>query len=208
LKHHYIPEFYSKWWATDGRMQRYTLPQPGKLSIRSAAPSEVGWVEDLYASPETDVGERHHLEQRTFSRIDNDAALTLQKMHEPIIPKLSPRETGAWALFIMSLLHRTPDALAASKAAGRRIWARAVQRAAGNYDQMRQPTDPETHEAWQASLTEEDAERSYLRVLPEVMGNSKIGNVIASLIWLRVDLTPDCPICSCPMIRWPARVRS
>lgn len=174
-------------------MERYTFPRPGKLSIRAAAPSEVGWAEDLYASPETDFDQRHHLEHRTFSRIDNDAARTLEKMNAPVIPELTTAETSAWSLFIMSLLHRTPANLAASKAAGRRIWARAVTRASGRYEEMREPHDPETFDAWKDSLTEEDAERSYLRVLPDVMANFRIGRVITNLIWLRVDLTPDCP---------------
>jgi hypothetical protein len=33
-KHHYIPEFYLKWWTGhDGRLERYTQPIPGGLGI-------------------------------------------------------------------------------------------------------------------------------------------------------------------------------
>lgn len=174
-------------------MERYTQPHPGVLSVRQAAPSEVGWERDLYASPEPEPSARHHLELRTFSRIDNDAARVLEKMHAPALEMLTTAETSAWALFIMSLLHRTPANLAAAKAAGRRIWERSIASASEQYEELRAPGHPDTFEAWRASMTAEDAERSFLRVLPDVMANTRIGQVIANLIWLRVDLPSDCP---------------
>ena len=190
-RHHYIPIFYSQWWAVDGVVQRYTNPYKRVISVRRCAPSEVGWERDLYASP--DPKARQHLEQRAFGPLDNSAARALVKLNARPVVELTESDTLAWSLFIMSLLNRTPEAMAAGLEAGERIWRRTAPRAREKFLAEGGDGAEEAVAAYVSSLTPDEPTRAFLRILPGVIANPKINTFIANMQWVAIDLPEGCP---------------
>ena len=110
-KHHYIPVFYLRGWeGPDARIERFTRPYR-EIVVRRVPPTEIGWQKNLYASPETNEAKIQWLEQKFFTKLDNAAAVVLNKLKGTILPDLNIEERSIWSTFMMSLLHRTPENL-------------------------------------------------------------------------------------------------
>lgn len=112
--HHYLPEFYLKRWAKDGQVVRYTRPlgANGALDCRMKPPSAVCFETDMYHLPDIiDPDNSQIIEKNLFQRVDDKAALALSKFDQP--QALTLEEHEALCQFVISLLHRTPDRLAA-----------------------------------------------------------------------------------------------
>lgn len=190
-KHHYIPEFYLRWWrGNDGRIERFTKPR-NEVTVRRVPPSEIGWEKNLYASPETDTNRRQWLEQQFFRALDNLAAKVLFKLNGCVQLDLTAEERSVWALFIHSLLLRTPENLAAYKEGGKRALDEVLKDLGSVYAERRGPHDPRTYEEYIASRKNEDDERSVLGSLPQIIMNENIGNVLFSRTWRLIEVPPS-----------------
>lgn len=180
-KHHYIPEFFLRWWAgEDGRFERYDRPIPSKIMVRRVFPSEAGWMKNLYASPGHNLGPQW-LETHIFQVIDNKAAPVLRKLNGDGVPTLSAEERSAWTIFLRSLSHRTPDYLRATIASGIAVFDETVEELRAVYESLKKEGDPASFEAYKASLTTEDAKRASQKMLPDIMLNPRIGQFLNDL---------------------------
>lgn len=112
--HHYLPQFYLERWVQGGRVVRYLRPcgSDGPLHHRMESPRAVCFETDLYQLPDlVDPTDSQFIEMNLFQRIDNNAALALNKfdlLREPTV-----EDHDALCQFVVSLLHRTPDRIAA-----------------------------------------------------------------------------------------------
>jgi hypothetical protein len=193
-RHHYVPQFYLReWTGPDGKLERYTKPIEGKLDIKRRPTKAVGWWEDLYRAPENDPHKDNFLEWGFFKQLDDRAARVFRLLNSTPIPALSAEEISIWSTFLMSLLHRTPEALAAYKETAGRIYDETVPEVRGRYAELRASNDPETVEEYEASLTAEDRERAVMRNFVSVIVNPKIGNFLNRLHWTAFDRPEDCP---------------
>ena len=115
--HHYLPEFYLKRWARNGQVFRYTRPlgQEGELDCRRKYPAAIGFERDLYQIPDIEEPEgSQHLESLFFQRIDDRAAIALQKLDR--LERGSFQDRVALSQFMISMLHRSPSRLSAIRA--------------------------------------------------------------------------------------------
>jgi len=117
----------------------------------------------------------------------------MRKLNATPIPTLSAEETSIWSTFLMSLLHRTPEALAAYKETAGRIYDQTVPEVRHRYAELRTLNDPETVEEYEASLTAEDRERAVMRNFVRVIANPNIGNFLNRLHWSALDQPNHCP---------------
>lgn len=110
--HHYLPQFYTARWATDGTVVRYSRPGPtAALYRRKAAPKAVGWSRDLYAySQGATEEERQRLELKLFSPIDHRGGEALLKL-DAGEPGSAIDKVGLVQL-VLSLQHRSPSRIA------------------------------------------------------------------------------------------------
>jgi len=136
---------------------------------------------------------QQHLERRVFQLIDDQAAPALVKLNAADSQPLSLGESAAWTGFILSLLHRTPQAIASGRRFADTILTATLEDLRARYDELKEEGDPRTFEEWKASLTADDNTRSFMRILPGVMLNPKIGIFLAGLTWRTFDLTDGCP---------------
>jgi len=189
LKHHYIPQFYSKWWTgDDGRLVRYDQPHPGEIVERRKFPKAVGWAPMLYAIPGVEGPEAQMLETGFFRNVDTHASVVLRKMNEPKPKNLTDEERSIWTIFVRSLLHRTPHNLAATKAAGIRAHREAVVKLREKYSQLQKPGDPGTYEDYIKTQGDIRMEQGVLRNLDSILLNGNIGRFFVSMFWRYIDI--------------------
>ena len=114
-RHHYVPRFYLRTWQSlDGKgVWLYARNKGNRITYNRRSSKSVGYVEDLYSlKPETKWHVLNHecdaIEKTFFSVIDDAAALVHQKLISSGINALSDKDRLDWALFLNSLLERSP----------------------------------------------------------------------------------------------------
>ena len=111
-KHHYLPQFYLQRWTRNGQLYRYLRPRgpDGDLDCQQRAPKAIAYERDLYQVPDiADPKGSQYLEMEFFQRIDDCAAIALQKVESG--DQATPADRVALAQFMVSLLHRSPGRL-------------------------------------------------------------------------------------------------
>lgn len=163
------------------------------MDVRWCYPSEVGWLADLYRYPDADEIEAQWLEQRLFQQIDDAAARVLARMLQLNPSPLDPADLTSWSLMIRSLMHRTPENLASTKAAAARIEDHLMKEIRENYTELRGENDPPDYETYEASLHDQERERAALRLLPSMITNRRIGTFMINMKWRVFNLPDECP---------------
>jgi hypothetical protein len=119
-RHHYVPQFYLKKWASNGKLWQYQrAPRLGVIKSRLVSTKQTGFVERLYSfepeplsSPNPD-----DLEHRLSREEEAKAAPVLNKMISSTSGKLSETEKRLWSRFIHIQLDRDPDRIREAVAA-------------------------------------------------------------------------------------------
>jgi hypothetical protein len=115
-KHHYIPEFHLNAWKNEtGSLLLYRKVSRGKVESRGKQPAQVCYKNDLYMLREDPFGSftsrPDHVENE-LGKIDDNAAKVLAKiLSGSSLSALSVNEKRDWAIYVNSLLHRSPERL-------------------------------------------------------------------------------------------------
>jgi hypothetical protein len=129
VKHHYLPEFYLKRWAApDGLLWQFSRPQTALVANRRA-PAQTGFLPGLYELPGASPEEAQAIERGFMQLVDSKAAeamVLLEQRDRRMQEDASLR--SAWTRFVMSLLMRTPEAIATFKRGYAEEWARISKR--------------------------------------------------------------------------------
>jgi hypothetical protein len=117
-KHHYIPVFYLKQWRdSTKRVIEFSRPYKSIVKTRNVDPDGTGYVRGLYRMPGVADEHAEIIEQTFFKRVDDQAAIALQKLLKTDLMGWSLELRKSWTLFLLSLFMRSPkivaDALAA-----------------------------------------------------------------------------------------------
>lgn len=105
-RHHYVPQFLlSRWGREDGRIYTHRRSPEGALFETWLMPREVGAQNHLWSLSQYHK-ERGIIESGFFSSIDSKAAEVLEKLQQR--NRLDDSERVEWALFILSLMIRSP----------------------------------------------------------------------------------------------------
>jgi len=194
IRHHYIPQFYLKFWTgDDGRLERYTRPIASKIMVRRAFPSETGFEPDLYRAPVADPIAAHRLETDFLQQLDSRAALVFAKLNAfPPCP-LATEDHSTLSVFVRGMTYRSPAMLEAFKVNGRREWWQIVDDLEAHYEARRAASDPATYREFRAGLSPERAEASVLEILPEVFASPAVGQMLNNLPKRLIDIPASVP---------------
>jgi Protein of unknown function (DUF4238) len=130
LNHHFVPRSYFKPWADSERKlivyerKNHKVLPPYKKSTRS-----ICFIKGLYSySSAVEEVKRQAIEQKLLSKIDNDGAKVLQKMNSlPSELSLTDQDRYNFAVFINSLILRTPEAFTYAVNRGKIILRRGLE---------------------------------------------------------------------------------
>jgi hypothetical protein len=189
-KHHFIPEFLIREWAgSDGKVERFVRVPGGRVHARRVAPSAIGFEKDLYLNTHvSDPWKSQALETDFFSPLDNLAAKTMQTMLRG--EHISDGDMrSAWASFLMSLFHRSPTDLDATKTAIAEMLAQEDPEVEARYRLKRKPEHPETFVEYMEKADPAFADRVSANIVPGLILNENIGNFIINCHWQVLDLS-------------------
>ena len=197
-KHHYIPVFYLKRWVgDDGQLCVFSRPQ-NEVRARSVYPRGTGYLPDLYAITGAGDETASHLEGRFFSETDNDAARALVMLETGRVAVMDAHQRSCWSRFLMTLLHRNPEAIAKSIGRAAILAAEAADALSRqNYATLRTLAYPETYEEYQQIAEKAPgyyAAKSTVLVLQRMMDSELIGRRLNRMAWVVVQLRSAYPL--------------
>lgn len=108
-KHHFLPVFYLNRWATGGKLVRFVRPRgpDHPTHFKVVSPKAVAYEPHLYAMPTAaTASQRQMLEVQLYQRIDDRAAIALEKIDKN--KRGSAADRIAFAQFVLSLCLRNP----------------------------------------------------------------------------------------------------
>lgn len=183
-KHHYLPEFYSKWWAgADRRLIRYTKPTTVKMDIKRVYPSEVGWQKDLYSFLDRTGNRSQVTEIEFFKKLDDKAARALRRLNSTFDVPLSVEESNVWTLFIQSLLLRSPTHIESFKQKAGVEFEKSLPDVRLAYPGLRKLDDPETFDEYEQQKGKFNINNIAMQIFPRTIVNSNIGKFIHEMFW-------------------------
>jgi hypothetical protein len=204
-KHHYLPQFYTKWWAgADRKLIRYTRPTSAKLDIKTVYPSEVGWQRDLYSYYDKDGNLTQVIETEFLKKVDDRAARALSKLNGDLALPLSAIDTNSWTIFIQSLLLRSPDHIAFLKIKAKKEFSDSIPMLRNAYPRLRSDDDPATFDQYMTKPDSIDIENMAMQIFPQMTQNPNIGRFIHGMSWSYRTVPDDCHgflLCDDPVIR-------
>jgi len=189
-KHHFVPQFWIKNWAgADDQVQRFRNPYRQVIASERKYPAAVGWHDKLYEIP-THGKKLLDFETLFFKKVDQAAFDLFEKLKTQSAPSLGPIETEALAVFLITLLHRSPAGMLAMRKLSRHMEREIREELRPRYSELKKRGDPPTVEEYEA-LQDPDSYLDYLAgVFRTVVMSDKIANMLVQLSWRRV-LIPD-----------------
>ena len=115
VKHHYFPKFHlNRWKSADGKLYVYQKQGSGSVKQSEKDAAQICFQNKLYTLGPDPLGFEYEnpdfVESEFLSKIDNDAAVVLDKMLvSSTFDELTEENRRAWARYIISLLERHPD---------------------------------------------------------------------------------------------------
>ncbi|MEM1051947.1 MAG: DUF4238 domain-containing protein [Pseudomonadota bacterium] len=188
-KHHFIPQFWTKNWASsDGLVQRFTRPHPSKVASLRKHPAAIGWHNRLYELPSA-ADKSVNFETIFFRKLDQAASDLFKKLLAEPEPHLGAFESEALAIFIISLLHRSPSAIEAMEKLSSIMEAEIRSELRPRYHEVRGKDDPQTVEEFEQQLGPDPHLRHLSGVFREVTASNRLASVFVRLNWRRIQFT-------------------
>lgn len=180
-RHHYIPCFYLRRWATDGFIREFSR-RDGMVRSRAASPKSTGYQRGLNTIPGLPPELNDQIEKRFFKVADQTAADALDIL-ESGLNTFSPRERSGWSRFLMSLMLRTPEDLAELKRRFSELVRSAGEDEERHYASIRDDGDASTFAEWLQSVPSDVIERRALDVFTYCIDSPLVGQRLNNMLW-------------------------
>jgi hypothetical protein len=185
-KHHYVPAFYLRQWATNGFLCEMRKIR-GKVVVHSKAPDGTGWQKDLYKIDSVAPEIAQHFERAFMHMVDTEAAKAMQSIIGGNLD-LPVKERNAWIRFLLSLMFRNPEAVAQLRDQVLTLYHESLERLRRNYDELRPPDFPPTLEEFDKQSNPNSGDIAASNFLQQIMNSEGIANRIVRMRWGRLHL--------------------
>jgi hypothetical protein len=184
MKNHYIPKFYLKRWMTGDHLVEFARRQPGSRIVtpKRRTPAATGYQEGLYDFTALPLAKRHRLETLYFKMLDTraaDALLLMENQNKPLTVELRQ----AWVTFLLSLIMRHPEDIAAFKAVYIRDFNRASSADRAAYETIRGAHDPATVEEFFATIKHTFLQDMALTSVPNLINHERAVCSLMNMHW-------------------------
>ncbi|WP_158511132.1 DUF4238 domain-containing protein [Azospirillum thiophilum] len=184
LKHHYVPVFYlSRWVGKGGRLCQFSRPHENVMPKR-CHPAQTGFSERLYEMPGLPPDRAQQIEQRFMQPVDTMAAEALEMLEtgDPRIHQ-EARLRSAWSRFLMSLMMRVPESIAALKGGVDKEWICRIPGLEARYAVEKGPDDPPTFQEYLDQRGPDEFERWTMVLASRLMDHVGIGGLLNNMRW-------------------------
>ncbi|WP_082584841.1 DUF4238 domain-containing protein [Caulobacter sp. Root655] len=189
-KHHYLPEFYLKRWATNGEGKVCVYRRPhGIVDVRWLHPAGVGFQKDLYTIPSrADPVARQEMETGFMTPIDTQAANALAYIaaHGARPPNLKLQQ--GWSRFVLSLLYRHPRQIEFIRTKVRENDETTWSDLERNYDAIRGPDDPSTYREYRETTGKAICDETEAQLIRSMIDSAWIGDHLTRMHWNFITL--------------------
>ena len=201
-RNHFVPCFYSRQWTSQGgRLCQFSRPYD-KVVTKRVSPEGTGYSEDLYTEKSLPPAVTTYLEDTFLKKVDQKASDALQLLLKSRIDDLTIEQRNAWVRFIMSMMQRSPDAIASLRRKWNDGYVRSNPELEERYQSERTPNDPPTVAEFLAQTPPDVIARGAVRLIQSVMDLPRIGTHVMNMVWANVDfrstkfslLTSDRPV--------------
>lgn len=210
LKHHYLPEFYTKRWASgvEKILCEFSRPTPAKNSVqpKRVSPTQTGHERGLYEIKGVPAEQAQIVEDRFFKQVDTLANQAMALLESDNTMTNNPSMRSAWSRFMLSLLLRAPNDLKHFRQDYLTKLMEGIEQLDERWQAVRKPDEPTTiREA--VALQEPDlAQRNATLMLRRLIDHPNICGGINNMRWMVIDavdtgielLTSDRPVIAPP----------
>lgn len=185
-KHHYLPVFYLKRWATKGdrRLCEFSRPYGGIIKPRRVHPEGTGYLHHLYSMRSQPPELAQQVEEKFYQPVDNaasDALDAMEKLGNDVA--WTGRLRSGWTTFLMSMMLRMPEDLAIFKERWRKELFVRREEFGIEYQKRRTQGDPPTFEEYMALAPEEIIEKGLFDSYTYIQRHKEIGARINNMHW-------------------------
>jgi hypothetical protein len=194
IRHHYIPVFYTRRWCTnDGRLCEYSRPRD-KIHDQRVAPKTTGFQDRLYEMKGVPQLIAQRIEDDFMSFVDNHAAAALALLETgPAKINGHQKHKSAWSLFLISLIMRTPEDVAALIAIWEEDWERDFEKLRAQYEKNKKPGETRSLEEFIAQEDPHVRERWAMSELPDLIDHQGLGQLLNNMHWFVITTDADAP---------------
>ncbi|MGB3024420.1 DUF4238 domain-containing protein [Paradevosia shaoguanensis] len=193
LRHHYIPVFYLKRWATekDGKLCQFSRPFGDQVKPLRVHPSGTGFADGLYELQDFPSHLAQQVEENFFRPMDSLAADALAHLEaNGGDGAWTDRLRSAWARFIISLWLRCPEDLEAMRELWKEVLTSTSPEDEENYRKTRASENPQTFSQYLAELPTIELEKSAFETFVGLIDSEKVGQILMNMSW-QVFVFPD-----------------
>lgn len=191
--HHYIPSFYqSRFLGSDDKLGRYSKPYGDKLHYKRVYPTTSGAEDNLYSDPVAPKDTAQEMESGFMSPLDSLAheALSMIEAGDSRINRES-KPRSAWSRFLMSLMMRMPDDIAALKSGLSEEWARHMPELEAAYQAKKEPGWPENFVEYMDTRQPQEMQSWAISIAPTLIDHELIGDLINNMRWFIREISGD-----------------
>ncbi len=123
-----------------------------------------------------------------FRRIDQRASDLFEKIKTEIDPQLDRSETETLAVFLLTLMHRSPAGIAAMRELSRVMFDDVRRGMRDRYDAIRTEHDPKTFEEYEAQAGPNEYLDHFSDIFRTVVFNERVAAFLARMHWKRINL--------------------
>lgn len=192
LKHHYLPEFYTKRWATgDGKtLCEFSCPHAasGAIKPKRVSPAQTGHERGLYEIKGVPAHEAQIVEDGFFKQVDTLANRALSLLEAGDTLRENPTMRSAWSRFILSLLLRAPNDLKHFRDDYLAKLMEGIEELDEKWLKVKRPEDPATIREALSLLEPHMAQRNATLMLRRLIDHPNICGGINNMRWMIIDL--------------------
>ena len=182
-RHHYIPVFFLKRWALDGKVLQFSRLPTGRVVTKRVAPSGTGFVDNLYSLTGFPPVLAQQVEELFLSPVDSRAADAMRILHGERPWEWSSGTRTAWTRFLLSLLLRSPEDLKLFKENFHLVFLTTDGPGEQQYAASRLPKDPPTYAEYLKAVDPRYVEQHALQTWIDLLNETKLGQHINDMKW-------------------------
>ena len=181
--HHYLPKFYLHAWAVDGKLVEFSRPYREVVST-SRTPKGTGFQPSLYSLPgEDDPHRREQIELGIMNHIDGRGAVAYQKLMAGRPQDLEADQRSAWALFVNSLLFRTPARLRWFDEQLRGAEFAFTEDESADDEPLRSTEQPSDAQGFFKDASDDDLSVARMSLMIDLIASQQLGQGIFGMVW-------------------------
>lgn len=194
-RHHYLPEFYLKRWASNCKLVEFSRQYKDVVKPRYCSPRATGFVNANEFLADLPLVEKAFYEEKFFSPVDSRAADVLTKM-ESDVRRFTAEERTAWAQFVMTLVFRHPSYIQHIQARLHENILVVTPNSEKAWRRRREKDDPHRlvdKIRQELERNSEELSRHSLELANAMMASQRIGTHLVNMIWGQTPIHPLAP---------------